>query len=592
MSVSYKFSAPHPATHFINIEMRIDNIESNEIVVRLPAWRPGRYELGNFAKNIRKWVACNQSGDLLPFRKLSKDSWQVQTEGVNELVIRYDYFCNQPDAGACYVDDDLIYINPVHCSLYVSERLLDECSVILDIPKTFQIASSLEKYSTNKLIAKDFHELVDSPFMASPSLQMRSYTVKENRFFIWLHGECTPDWERILSDFSSFTIEQMDTMEDFPVKEYHFLVLVLPYVFYHGVEHLKSTVLALGPGSKLMQDKIYNEFIGVASHELFHSWNVKTIRPAEMLPYKYTRENYSKLGYVYEGVTTYYGDLFLARAGVFSMQQYFSEIAIRFQKHYDNPGRFNMSVADSSFDTWLDGYAPGVPGRKTSIYDEGCIAALMTDLIIRRETDSNNSLDDVMRILYNDFGKKGIGYTDQDYISIVEGVAGIPLAEFFMDHIYGTEDETELLIELLNFAGCELRRGPAKFESERFYGFKTTIDTPASKVTAIYPESPAFVSGLGKDDEIIAVNELKVENNLDDLLRNLRGEKLILTVINPMKRLKDIAIEGNGKEYYHRFTVSMNEFASIEQKQFLKAWLKWSDQRSPIGDERTAGNLG
>lgn len=579
MAIHYRFSSPHPVSHFVQIEMKVENIDSDETLVRLPAWRPGRYELGNFARNIRKWQAFNQNGELLAFRKTSKDSWQVNTEGVSELTILYDYYCNQPDAGACYIDEDLMYINPIHCCLFISDKMSDECYVHLDIPRQFQIASSLDKYSEHKLYAKDYHELVDSPWMASPSLQMRSYTIRDVRFYVWLQGDCQPDWERILTDFSLFTLEQMETMEDFPAKEYNYLVLVLPYDFYHGVEHLKSTVLAIGPGSKLMSDDLYNELVGVASHELFHSWNVKTIRPAEMVPYKYTRENYSRLGYVYEGVTTYYGDLFLARAGVFTIQQFFKEVGARLQKHFNNPARFNLSVADSSFDTWLDGYTAGIPGRKTSIYDEGCITALMTDLIIRSETDSNASLDDVMRILYNDFGKKGIGYTDQDYITVVENVAGIPLADFFIDHIYGTEDKEEILTELLSFAGCELIKTPSKSESERFYGFRYTVNaTGQTRVTNVFPGSPSYLNGLGIDDEIIAVNEIRVENNIDELLRSFRGLRSVLTVINPMKKLRDITLESDDKEYFYSYSISRSEFATAEQKAFFRQWLKKSDQ--------------
>src|SRR5437762_8327636 len=169
-----------------------------------------------------------------------------------------------------------------------------------------------------------------------------------------------------------------------------------------------------------MKEEFYVDFIGVVSHELFHVWNVKTIRPAEMTPYDYTKENYSRLGFVYEGVTTYYGDLFLVRSGVYSISQFFAELNVRIQKHFDNYGRFNLSVADSSFDTWLDGYTPGIPNRKTSIYDEGCLIALMTDLLIRRYTQNKKSLDDVMKTLYFDFAKLHHGYAEHDYTKVVE----------------------------------------------------------------------------------------------------------------------------------------------------------------------------
>ncbi|MFN8166952.1 MAG: PDZ domain-containing protein [Bacteroidia bacterium] len=397
-------------------------------------------------------------------------------------------------------------------------------------------------------------------------------TKPEELLYIWLQGDAHPDWPKILRDFTLFTEKQIQMMGSFPADQYHFLIQLLPYRFYHGVEHLKSTVLALGPGSQLMNDSLYTDFTGVASHELFHSWNIKTIRPAEMKPYDYTRENYSRLGYVYEGVTTYYGDIILARCGVYSIAQYFKEIEYRLQKHFDNPGRFNLSVADSSFDTWLDGYNPGIPGRKTSIYDEGCIIAMMTDLILLKRTNGSMSLDDIMRSLYNDFGKRKIGYTDHDYISLVSSVAGDSMADFFLDYVYGTEDDKGKIIETLGYAGIELVMNPNPEDSERFYGFKTNVDAGATRVSAVFPDSPAFKAGLGREDEIVAVNEKKVEENLQELLSVSRGETVILTVLTPMKKLKDIAVEPNGKEFYMRYRLAKKEKASPDEQRLFKKW--------------------
>jgi predicted metalloprotease with PDZ domain len=171
----------------------------------------------------------------------------------------------------------------------------------------------------------------------------------------------------------------------------------------------------------------------------------------------------------------------------------FVEVNVRLQKHFDNPGRLNMAVADSSFDTWLDGYVPGVPGRKTSIYDEGSLTAMMTDLLIRKNTDHKASLDTVMVNLYNDFGKKMRGYTDHDYISLVSHCAGVSLADFFIDFVYGTEDDTQILQETLDYAGLLLHQIPSEEESERYFGFKIIADSRITKVTAVYPDSPALL---------------------------------------------------------------------------------------------------
>ena len=141
-----------------------------------------------------------------------------------------------------------------------------------------------------------------------------------------------------------------------------------------------NTVISLGPGEELMSQKMYASLLGVSSHELYHTWNVKQIRPKELLPYDYTKENYSRMGYLYEGVTTYMGDLYLKRSDVFSDEAFFKTQEENLQKHFHNGGRHNLSVADSSFDTWLDGYVMGVPNRKVSIYTEGALCAFMLDV--------------------------------------------------------------------------------------------------------------------------------------------------------------------------------------------------------------------
>ena len=450
----------------------------------------------------------------------------------------------------------------------------EKCFIELDLPDGWQTVTAMRILNPKLVRADDYHQLVDSPLVASPSLQHKNYYVNNIVFNIWIQGSCKPDWARIINDFSRFTAEQIQTMGRFPAGEFHFLVQALPYKFYHGVEHLQSTVLAIGPGSELMEDELYTDFVGVASHELFHVWNVKTIRPADLLPYDYTKENYSRLGFVYEGVTTYYGDLFLARCGVYNAEQFFREINVRIQKHMDHFGRTNMSVADASFDTWLDGYVPGIPHRKTSIYDEGCLTALMTDLLIRKKTNSEASLDQVMKILYEDFGLQKTGYTEHDYLSVIENVTGESLADFFIDYVYGTEPYLPMLLSLLHEAGCTLETQAAATYCEDYFGFRTAENHETVRVKSVLPGSPAAQAGLGTDDEIIAVNGIKVENNLDELCRNFSSDRLTLTVMTPMKKLKDITLVHSQERYYPQYFIRKMDEATNDQKAFFKSWVK------------------
>ena len=567
----YFISSIDPASKFIDITLTIDNISDDTLELHLPSWRPGRYELGNFAKNIQKWVVLDSNGKSLPFHKTNKDTWLIETTGVSKLTVNYNYYAVQADAGGCWTDHQLLYINPIHLCLYVDDRMHLPCQLQLDIPADWETATGLASIGNHLFQAEDFHELVDCPLMASPVLQHRSYKLDKTEFTIWLSGTSKPDWNKIITDFALFTKVQLEMMKSFPASNYHFLILLLPYKFYHGVEHKNSTVLALGPGFRLMENEFYTDLLGVASHELFHAWNIKTIRPAEMLPYNYTRENYSTLGWVYEGFTTYYGDLFLARSHVFNLKQYLIELNLRLQKHMDNYGRFNLSVAESSFDTWLDGYVPGIPFRKTSIYDEGCLIALMLDLFIRKNSDWKHSLDDLIISLFNDFALKNRGYKEHDIKALVENFSGRNAEMIFDNYINGRTAYESYLQELLYEVGCYISIQPTKNIAERKFGFKAIGDGTITKVIQVAPSSPSEKSGLIKDDELICVNEMKVENNLQELLAFFNEEELVIEVFT-QKRKRQIRLNATDAEFYAHYKIDLLTDANVAQKKKFKSW--------------------
>jgi predicted metalloprotease with PDZ domain len=379
--MQYKITYQKPNNQYIPVEAVFNVKSKKSIEICLPAWRPGRYELGNFAKNIHGFSVFDDKGKKLAFEKTAKDTWVIELNKTSEIKIRYNYFAADLNAGSTFMNDQQLYVNPVNCLVYVKDQLNEPCKLTVDIPENFQLACGA-KHKNKVISTASFHELADSPFIASPALQTKSYSVKGIVFHLWFQGECKPNWEKLIADFQKFTLSQLEKFGAFPTKEYHFLFQVLPYPNYHGVEHLTSTVLALGPGYELMKEG-YDDLLGVCSHELYHAWNIKSIRPVEMYPYDYSKENYSRLGYVCEGVTTYMGDLFLAEANVRDFAWYKKELEKLLQRHFDNFGRFNYSVAESSFDTWLDGYVPGAPNRKVSIYNEGSLLAFVTDMKIR-----------------------------------------------------------------------------------------------------------------------------------------------------------------------------------------------------------------
>lgn len=577
--MKYVLSYQQAHQHYLDIEYIIDRVQSEFVEIQLPAWRPGRYELGNFAKNIQKWQAFDQDERPLKFEKLTKDRWKVQTTDCNRVHIRYNYFSNELNAGSTFLDPTQLYVNPVNCFLFVPSRMQEACEVELNLPSTYKVACGLpqELNGTHTMLkATDFHELADSPFIASNSLQHNKFDCDGIEFNFWFQGECRLDWAKLENDFSRFCRFQLQMMKKAPFSEYHFLFQLLPYRMYHGVEHVNSTVIALGPGCNLMKDHLYEDLLGVSCHELFHAWNIKTIRPVEMQPYDYTQENYSRLGYVCEGVTTYYGDLLLSRCGVFTEAQYIQTFNERLQKHVDNFGRYHLSVADSSFDTWLDGYVPGVPNRKTSIYDEGCLLAFAADLFVRKHSKNTCSLDDVMVHLYEEFALKQKGYSAADYKGIVEHYANRSFDLISGEYINAAADYRPLLQEAMEYIGCELAEFPALRYHEHALGIKVSESNGPCKVIAVYPASVADTAGISPQDEIVGINTIPLKadqqgSSFTDWCHYFADQPLVLTLSSAfrIRQVKVIPVPGS---YYKIIKMQKKASASLEQKVNYRLW--------------------
>ena len=198
------------------------------------------------------------------------------------------------------------------------------------------------------------------------------------------------------------------------------------------------------------------EILGIASHELYHAWNVKRIRPAEWTPYDFTGACPSELGYVAEGVTTYMGDLFLFESGIVDLKGWCGLMTKLLERHLNNPGRLNMSVAASSYDTWLDGYRLGVPGRKGSIYVEGAVLAFLCDTRIMERTGGKASLSNAMRLLWERYGQPRIGITADMYWDVLAEVAGERLDDLRRDHADGAQDTWGALVHAMSTQGLTL----------------------------------------------------------------------------------------------------------------------------------------
>ncbi|MFL2574334.1 MAG: M61 family metallopeptidase [Flavobacteriales bacterium] len=564
--INYNISYQKPHKHLIDFELITSTKNKEKIQFQLSAWRPGRYELADFAQNIINWQAYNEKDEKLSFKKITKDLWEVECKNCNEIKIIYNFYANQLDAGACFLDEYQLYINPVHCMFYITDRMNDEYRLNMNLPNDYTIASSMSQ-TGNVLNVKGYDLLAESPIICSNSLQHDTYCISGITFNLWFQGKCQPDWGKLKKDFTAFTKSQIHHFGGFPVDEYHYFFQITPYRSYHGVEHTKNTVLLLGPGNEIM-DKRYEDLLGVCSHELYHTWNIKAIRPIEMYPYDYTKENYFRTGFVAEGVTTYMGDLMLFNSGVFNWKEFVKTQNQNLERHLMNYGRYNLSVADSGFDNWLDGYKLGAPNRKTSIYPDAALCMLMVDIEIIKNSNGKNSLHSVMKELYQEFALKSRGYSENDFENLCVKYGGTKVEEIFKNHIYGTKNYIPSLETALNLVGIELKEKKNANLTAQYFGFVAVKENEKLIIKKVEPNSETDKNEIAVEDEITEVNGKKIKNNLSDTLRDCK--KMVTFKIKKKFSEKEITLTiGN---YYKLLELVKMKEPSKKQLEFRKIW--------------------
>lgn len=446
----------------ISLEFTPQRVGPQEI--HLPIWRPGRYQAQYFAKNIA--TIQSSRGRIV---KSGLSTWTLDVDSLEPVVLTYRYFADQPDAGGCVSQADLLYINFIACLVFPHRGENRPCEVNITLPENSTLPSakmtlpgyrgtacSLTTYGSN-FRAKSYRELVDSPFISAPVVFSHAWKSHGVQFFIEGVGPKHHFSPRLLQAYARFVDYQIEYMQGFPGKKYHFLHWICPKPFYHGVEHTASTMMVMGPEDR----DSYDDLIGLASHELFHVWNVATIRPKELLPYDYTRQVIFDTGWVIEGITTYLGDWFLWASGVVTAEEYVGMLLGNLKLHFERDGASSQSLVESSIDLWLDGYGQALPGKRVSIYFKGALVALALDLMIRQKFNHTRSIRDVLLAMKSTFQK---GYTRSDFYALAEKVYEAPLGDFWRIWVEGNEPLGKRIGDLLAFVGLEFEESPMRLE--------------------------------------------------------------------------------------------------------------------------------
>jgi predicted metalloprotease with PDZ domain len=584
-NIFFTVSMSKPHTHLLEVEMRITEhgaTYSNEDVVVMPVWTPGSYLIREYERHVQNFSAVDATGRALPWEKINKNSWRIKTSNARDIRVKYLVYANELTVRTNELNSDHAFWNNAALLMYLERSLRHPVKIHVNPPAGWTVATGLPPVPGEKdtFQADNFDVLYDSPFEVSDFKQI-DFLVRGVPHRIVIDGEGNYDPALMKAEVQKIVEAEVALFGDIPYHDYTFILHLRP-AGGGGLEHLNSTALGF-PRDRFSNATGYRRFGALIAHEFFHLWNVKRIRPDALGPFDYTKENHTKLLWVAEGITEYYGQLMLRRAGLISDDTYLAHLASQIQDMQDSPGRSLMSAEDASFNAWIKEYRPDENSINSQIsyYDKGELLGMLLDLEIRRRSNNAKSLDDVMRMLYNDFFKKNRNYTPADFQQVCETAAGSSLEDFFSRYVRGTEElpynqglaaaglevqQALLPIEEVNHVGDIIRSPYLGAELEDSGDFVSVKNVRAG--------SPAYEQGLNAKDLIIAIDgERANTQRLTALLGSKRpGDVIHLSVFrNDDLRTLDIKLGGRVAADYLMVQLPTR---SEQQKRIYDSWMR------------------
>jgi predicted metalloprotease with PDZ domain len=511
------FAVPafEPMTHRVHFALEVRGVDRPTIDLVLPVWAPGAYELRESAREVRDFRALRPgTGDPLRVERVEKNRWRVHAGGAEAVEVRYTVYGHDLADDGLDVSEEHLYLTATRCFPYVEGREREPIDVVLPLPPGWKAYAELARISENpvRFRARDFEQLVDSPIDAGTPVHT---TVRPGGIphHIVLCGRGNYELHRVEQDVQKVVEAHLRYFGDSPLDSYTFL-FHLTEKRDGGLEHQASTSIVIERGS-FAPDEVYEKsFLGVVSHEYFHLWNVKRIRPTVLGPFDFTRENYTHLLWWMEGTTDYVSTLLLRHAGLLPPAKYLAQVAELARRFLQTPGRHLKSLEEASFTAWIDLYRPYEESRNTSVsyYVKGHLVSLALDLELRARTDNVQSLQPVFRHLWTEYGRKNRGIGEDELQGILESVTGVSLGEFFDRYVRGT---AELPIDqFARHAGLAFGPAPKPKEAEGsepgYLGIETANDGGRLRIREVLDGGPARRAGLSPGDELVALDGAKV----------------------------------------------------------------------------------
>lgn len=497
--------------HLIHVTLRF--VADPTQVLSLPTWIPGSYLIREFSKHIESVRAYDEEGRLLQIQKFEKNKWRLFNTDHELITVEYDVYAYDLSVRGAYVDQTRLYVNPACACLGLEGQEDKAVEVELFLPdelKHFQLATGMASKSLVKgrftLKAKNYAELIDAPFELAEQTRFAFEANGIPHEFV-VSGKHAMNAARMQQDIEKICATEISMFGSAPFANYTFMTMATANS-YGGLEHPNSTSL-ISPREDLPKvnepeepSEDYQRFLGLCSHEYFHSWLVKFIRPENFVNYDLNKEGYTSLLWIFEGFTSYYDDLILLRSGVISQASYIKLLKTQIDRYLQNPGRFVQSVSESSFDAWVKFYRQDENSNNagTSYYNKGCLVALCLDLGLRLR---GSSLDALMRKLYEN-AQKGIQVHERTIVELCNELTGDNWIEQ-INHLINTTDELPL-DQLFPEFGLSYS---LKNDKSLPLGLKLVDKPEGVLVQSARRDGAAAQAGLSAHDVIIAIDGLK-----------------------------------------------------------------------------------
>jgi len=561
-----------PQHHYAQIEINFEKFTTEQASFHLPTWRTGRYEILNLANGIREFTAVDSQGNKLEWKKSDKDTWQVQGTLNKKIQISYQVYANQLGKRTRHIDDSHAFIDASTVVMYSDDFRDNKHIVDLHVPATWRSVSGLEtgkssNANSHQFIAKNYDVLVDSPIETGVN-EHHKFVIDDREYELVIWGKGNYDSAKMVTDLKTLVQQSKHIWQGYPFKRYVFMVHATSGAR-GATEHLNSTIIQTSR-FKFAERKDYLRFISTAAHEFVHTWNVKQYRPKGLVPYDYQQENYSTLLWLSEGSTSYLQNQLLLRGDLMSSKEFLESLAKRITSYIHKPGRQSQTVAQASFNKWLEEGGDYDKNHSVNIYSEGFLVSWLLDFSIMEKTALEKSYRDVHNTLYQDY-KIPKGFDEKDLLTILKELTNDDYQRWWQENVHGYAkvDFNELLAK----AGLTMSYGEKdKSKQIAWAGIKTKQVTNGLEITQVEKNSPAWQIGLTLGDIIVAINDLRMaDKDLTTRLKNFKPkDRMSVTFFRRDELVTRMVILGEIPK--SKLKVVPLKDASDEQKAFFKHW--------------------